>query len=80
MIKNTSYISPKSEIHSSVKIGPFCYIGDNVSIGRNCELKSHVSLTGHTNIGENNIFYPTTVESIHIANWYYFILVSTFKR
>ena len=58
MIKNTSYISPKSEIHSSVKIGPFCYIGDNVSIGRNCELKSHVSLTGHTNIGENNIFYP----------------------
>ena len=58
MIKNTSYISPKSEIHSSVKIGPFCYIGDNVTIGRNCELKSHVSLTGHTNIGENNIFYP----------------------
>ena len=58
MIKNTSYISPKSEIHSSVKIGPFCYIGDNVSIGRNCELKSHVSLTGYTNIGENNIFYP----------------------
>ena len=58
MIKNMSYISPKSEIHSSVKIGPFCYIGDNVSIGRNCELKSHVSLTGYTNIGENNIFYP----------------------
>ena len=53
-----SYISNKAKIHSSVKIGPFCYIGDNVIINKNCELKSHVAIVGHTNIGENNIFYP----------------------
>ena len=48
----------KAKIHPSVKIGPFCYIGDNVIIGKNCELKSHVSIVGNTSIGKNNIFYP----------------------
>ena len=58
MSNNFSYISSKSKIDPSVKIGPFCYIGDNVIIGKNCELKSHVSIVGNTTIGENNIFYP----------------------
>ncbi len=58
MQSDQSYISNKAKIHSSVKIGPFCYIGDNVILNKNCELKSHVSIVGNTNIGENNIFYP----------------------
>ena len=53
-----TYISPKAKIHSSVKIGPFCYIGDNVIIDKNCELKSHVSIGGNTKISEDNTFYP----------------------
>ena len=55
---NFSYISKKAKIHSSVKIGPYCVIGDNVEIGENCVLHSHVSLSGNTKIGKNNIFYP----------------------
>lgn len=58
MSNYNSYISSKAKIHHSVKIGPFCYIGDNVVIQKNCELKSHVSIVGNTSIGENNIFYP----------------------
>ena len=58
MLKNNSFISQKSIIHPSVKIGPFCYIGDNVEIDKNCELKSHVSIVGNTKIGKENIFYP----------------------
>jgi UDP-N-acetylglucosamine acyltransferase len=58
MLINSSYISSKSKIHSSVKIGPFCYIGDNVEIKKNCELHSHVSINGNTKIGEKNIFFP----------------------
>jgi UDP-N-acetylglucosamine acyltransferase len=58
MEKNNSYISKKAIIHPSVKIGPFCYIGDNVKIDKNCEIKSHVSILGNTKIGNNNIFYP----------------------
>ena len=55
---NNSHISKKAKIHPSVKIGPFCYIGDNVKIDQNCELKSHVSIVGNTDIGKNNVFYP----------------------
>ena len=58
MFINNSYVSKNSLIHPSVKIGPFCYIGNNVEIGENCELKSHVSIVGNTKIGKNNIFYP----------------------
>ena len=58
MQESKSYVSKNAIIHPSVKIGPFCYIGDNVKIDKNCELKSHVSISGNTNIGKNNIFYP----------------------
>ena len=58
MINNNSYVSTKANIHPSVQIGPFSYIGDNVRIKKNCILKSHVSIVGNTEIGENNIFYP----------------------
>ena len=41
MLKNNSYVSKKAIIHPSVKIGPFCYIGDDV----NCfELLSNVGI------------------------------------
>ena len=53
-----SYISDKAKIHSTVKIGPFCIIGPNVEIEEGCILKSHVSISGNTKIGKNNIFYP----------------------
>ncbi len=55
---NFSYISKKAKIHTSVKIGPYCVIGDNIEIGENCVLHSHISLLGNTKIGKNNIFYP----------------------
>lgn len=58
MKENNSYISLSAKIHPSVKIGPFCYVGDNVTIDENCELKSHVCIVGNTTIGKNNIFYP----------------------
>jgi UDP-N-acetylglucosamine acyltransferase len=53
-----SQVSENAIIHPSVKIGPFCFIGDNVTIDKNCELKSHVSITGNTKIGSDNTFYP----------------------
>ena len=55
---NFSYISKKANIHSSVKIGPYCVIGDYIEIGEDCVLHSHISLSGNTKIGKNNIFYP----------------------
>ena len=55
---NTSYISKNAKIHSSVKIGPYCVVGENVEIGQDSILHSHISISGHTKIGKNNTFYP----------------------
>ena len=57
---NSSYISKSAKIDSSVKIGPFCVIGDNVEIDESCVLYSHVNITGNTKIGKDNKFYPFT--------------------
>jgi len=60
----TSLVHPNSTVGKSVKlgknvkIGPFCNIDGNISIGDDTELKSHVSISGNTTIGKNNIFYP----------------------
>ena len=43
---NSDFISGKAKIHSSVKIGPYCVIGENVEIGENCILQSHVVIFG----------------------------------
>ena len=58
MIHSTSVISKSSQIDETTEIGPFCVIGDGVKIGKNNKLISHVSITGNTNIENNNIFYP----------------------
>ena len=57
-IHNTAVISKKAKIHSDVIIGPYCTIGDNVTIDSNSKLISHVCISGNTEIGKNNIFYP----------------------
>ena len=57
-IHPNSFISKEVQIGNNVKIGPFCYINGTIKIDDNSELKSHVSITGKTSIGKNNIFYP----------------------
>ncbi|MEK9649932.1 MAG: acyl-ACP--UDP-N-acetylglucosamine O-acyltransferase [Gammaproteobacteria bacterium] len=56
-MKDLSYIHPNAKISSSAYIGPFCYIGEEVEIGDNCKLLSHVIIKGPTKIGSGNIFY-----------------------
>ena len=58
MIHSTSIISSKAQIDSDVKIGPFCIIDDGVKIGSKTELISNVHITGYTEIGEKNTFFP----------------------
>tara|TARA_Y100000992_G_C21109735_1_gene416707 strand:- start:1 stop:759 length:759 start_codon:yes stop_codon:yes gene_type:complete len=60
----TSLVHPNStvgktvKLGNNVKVGPFCNIDGNITIGDGTELKSHVSITGNTSIGKNNVFYP----------------------
>ena len=57
MIHPSSIVSEKAIIGQNVEIGPFCYVGENVALGDNCRLVSHVSIKGHTKIGNNNAFF-----------------------
>ena len=56
-------IHPLSIVHEGavlaedVVVGPFCIIGPDVTIGAGCELQSHVTIRGFTQIGERNKFY-----------------------
>ena len=64
----SSFISKDVELGSNVIIGPFCYLNGNIKIDDNTELKSHITISGKTSIGKNNIFYPfskTLVLHIH---------------
>jgi len=58
MIHQTSIVSKKAKISKNVYIGPYCIIGDNVSINSGTQLISHINISGYTSIGKNNMFYP----------------------
>ena len=60
MIHPSSIVSSKAQIHETTNIGPFCTIGENVKLGKNNNLISHVSIIGNTSINEGNTFYPFT--------------------
>ena len=56
-IHSSSIISSKANIDSSVEIGPFCIVGDNVEIDEGTKILSHTVIKGPTRIGKNNIIY-----------------------
>ena len=57
-IHPNSFISKEVQLGNNVKIGPFCYLNGDIKIDDNTELKSHISISGKTFIGKNNLFYP----------------------
>jgi UDP-N-acetylglucosamine acyltransferase len=57
-IHSTAIVSPKASIGAGVKIGPYSVIGDDVRLGDNVEVKSHVVIEGSTTIGEGTRVFP----------------------
>ena len=60
-IHPTAIIDPQAEIGTGCEIGPYCVIGPGVTLGNDCWLQHHVSLSGPTKIGERNRFHSFTV-------------------
>jgi len=56
-----------ADVHSSatiregVRIGPFCVVGPDVTIGEGTDLQSNVVIIGRTTIGKRNRFFPGCV-------------------
>ena len=48
----TAIVEAGAEIAETVKIGPFCHVGEQVKLAADVELLSHVVIAGDTEIGE----------------------------
>jgi len=57
-IHETALVDPKANLGADVKIGPFCFVGADVTLGDRVELIGHVNLRGNTSIGEEGKLYP----------------------
>lgn len=59
-IHSTAIVSSRAILGQGVKIGPYCIVGDNVALGNDVELVSHVYIDGITEIGDNTKVFPFT--------------------
>jgi UDP-N-acetylglucosamine acyltransferase len=57
-IDPTARIADGAVIGDGATIGPYCVIGANAVIGAECELISHVTVSGHTTIGAGCAISP----------------------
>ena len=57
-IHPTSIVSEGAVLADSVEVGPFCFIGPNVTIGEGTRLIGHCNIDGHTTLGAENLIHP----------------------
>ncbi len=58
MIHPSAVVHPNAKIARGVEIGPYCIVGENVSIGTGTVLQAHVVVNGWTEIGEECQIFP----------------------
>ncbi len=49
---------PNADVARGCDIGPYCLVGEHVTIGKGTMLQAHVVVNGWTSIGENCEIYP----------------------
>ncbi len=58
LVHPSAVVSPGARLAAGVRIGPFCFVGREVSLGPSTILESHVAIDGRTDIGAENRFSP----------------------
>ncbi len=61
LIHPSAVVDPAARIAPDVSIGPFCVIGQDVVLAAAVEVKSHVVITGDTQIGAGTVVFPFAV-------------------
>ena len=61
LIHPSAVIEPGAKIANDVSIGPFSFIGAEVVLRSGVEIKSHVVVTGSTEIDQETVVYPFAV-------------------
>jgi UDP-N-acetylglucosamine acyltransferase len=57
-IHPSSVVEPGARLGEGVRIGPFCMVGSDVTLGDGCELVSHAVVAGRTSIGPRARIFP----------------------
>jgi len=60
-IHPTAVVEDGARLGARVRIGPFCYVSSDVTIGDDVELISHVTVLGGTTLGDGCQAYPGAV-------------------
>ncbi len=61
MIHPTAIVEKGAQIADDAEVGPFCYIGPEVTLEQGNKLLNSVTIMGKTTIGEGNRFHPFCV-------------------
>ncbi len=61
MIHPTAIIHPKTELDSSVKIGPYTVVDEGVKMAGGCRIGPHCHITGNTTLGADTIVHAGCV-------------------
>jgi UDP-N-acetylglucosamine acyltransferase len=51
-------VEPGATLADDVTVGPFAYIGKDVTLGKGCIVHHHAQIEGHTTAGDYNEFFP----------------------
>lgn len=54
----SAIVEAGAKLADNVKIGPFCHVGPDVTLGEGVELLSHVVVAGRTSIGPETRIFP----------------------
>ncbi|WP_298918056.1 acyl-ACP--UDP-N-acetylglucosamine O-acyltransferase [uncultured Roseobacter sp.] len=57
----SAVIEDGAQIDPAAKVGPFCVVGPQVSLAAGVHLKSHVVVTGRTQVGQDTVIFPFSV-------------------
>ena len=57
-IHPTAIVDSRARIAESADVGPYCIVGEDVSIEAGTRLMAHVFVEGPTAIGSDNLFFP----------------------
>src|SRR5574339_601576 len=57
-IHPTAVVEDGARISDGVKIGPFCHVAGEVTLGEGVQLVSHVAVAGRTSVGARTRIFP----------------------
>ena len=54
----SAVVEPGAQLGQGCQVGPFCHVGSDAKLGDGVILKSHVVISGDTEVGEDSTLFP----------------------